>query len=80
MFFMENENEKVTLTGNFDDLLSILDDGRFKMTRLFLFKNENTQEEETVSLDFTSFSKTKEHSTFDKFLGKKVEITIKALS
>ena len=74
------ENEKITLTGKSDDLLSILDDGRFKMTRLFLFNNENTPEEETLSLDFTSFSKNKVHSTFDKFLGKDIEITIRALS
>lgn len=78
MFFMENE--KITLTGKSDDLLSILDDGRFKMTRLFLFNNENTPEEETLSLDFTSFSKNKVHSTFDKFLGKDIEIVIRALS
>lgn len=74
------ENEKITLTGKSDDLLSILDDGRFKMTRLFLFNNENTPEEETLSLDFASFSKNKVHSTFDKFLGKDIEITIRALS
>lgn len=78
MFFMENE--KISLTGKSDDLLTILDDGRFKMTRLFLFNNENAQNEETLSLEFTSFSKNKVHSTFDKFLGKDIEITIRALS
>lgn len=78
MFFMENE--KISLTGKSDDLLTILDDGRFKMTRLFLFNNEGNQNEETLSLEFTSFSKNKIHSTFDKFLGKDIEITIRALS
>lgn len=78
MFFMENE--KISLTGKSDDLLTILDDGRFKMTRLFLFNNEDDQNEETLSLEFTSFSKNKVHSTFDKFLGKDIEITIRALS
>lgn len=78
MFFMENE--KISLTGKSDDLLTILDDGRFKMTRLFLFNNEGNQNEETLSLEFTSFSKNKVHSTFDKFLGKDIEITIRALS
>lgn len=78
MFFMENE--KISLTGKSDDLLTILDDGRFKMTRLFLFNNEGEQNEETLSLEFTSFSKNKVHSTFDKFLGKDIEITIRALS
>lgn len=78
MFFMENE--KISLTGKSDDLLTILDDGRFKMTRLFLFDNEGDQNEETLSLEFTSFSKNKVHSTFDKFLGKDIEITIRALS
>lgn len=78
MFFMENE--KISLTGKSDDLLTILDDGRFKMTRLFLFNNEGDQNEETLSLEFTSFSKNKVHSTFDKFLGKDIEITIRALS
>lgn len=74
------ENEKISLTGKSDDLLTILDDGRFKMTRLFLFNNEDDQNEETLSLEFTSFSKNKVHSTFDKFLGKDIEITIRALS
>lgn len=74
------ENEKISLTGKSDDLLTILDDGRFKMTRLFLFNNEGNQNEETLSLEFTSFSKNKVHSTFDKFLGKDIEITIRALS
>ena len=74
------ENEKISLTGKSDDLLTILDDGRFKMTRLFLFNNEGEQNEETLSLEFTSFSKNKVHSTFDKFLGKDIEITIRALS
>ena len=74
------ENEKISLTGKSDDLLTILDDGRFKMTRLFLFNNEGDQNEETLSLEFTSFSKNKVHSTFDKFLGKDLEITIRALS
>lgn len=74
------ENEKISLTGKSDDLLTILDDGRFKMTRLFLFNNEGNQNEETLSLEFTSFSKNKIHSTFDKFLGKDIEITIRALS
>lgn len=74
------ENEKISLTGKSDDLLTILDDGRFKMTRLFLFNNEGDQNEETLSLEFTSFSKNKVHSTFDKFLGKDIEITIRALS
>lgn len=78
MFFMENE--KISLTGKSDDLLTILDDGRFKMTRLFLLNNEGDQNEETLSLEFTSFSKNKVHSTFDKFLGKDIEITIRALS
>lgn len=78
MFFMENE--KISLTGKSDDLLTILDDGRFKMTRLFLFNNEGDQNEETLSLEFTSFSKNKVHSIFDKFLGKDIEITIRALS
>lgn len=78
MFFMENE--KISLTGKSDDLLTILDDGRFKMTRLFLLNNEDDQNEETLSLEFTSFSKNKVHSTFDKFLGKDIEITIRALS
>ena len=74
------ENEKISLTGKSDDLLTILDDGRFKMTRLFLLNNEDDQNEETLSLEFTSFSKNKVHSTFDKFLGKDIEITIRALS
>lgn len=74
------ENIELTLKGKFDDLLSISNDETFKMTRLFQFYSNEKPDDENISIDFVSCSQSQNHSTFDKFLGKEIEITIRALS
>ena len=79
MFFSENKNEVLRLTGNTNDLLTVSNDDMLKMTRLVTIKNENEENEEIISLDFVSSSKNMKHDFFDKFVGKDIEMVIRVI-
>lgn len=71
--------KELTLVGNTNDLLNISENGEMKMTRLFNVDENNELNVTSVSLELWSDDKTKEHTIFNQFLDKKIEITIKII-